>query len=80
MVASMLAFQLARQTARKTTLDHYNPPELAATLTRLAIEHCEPEGRLAWLENFLSVAEFLARETRSPALPGAAPAQQEARQ
>ncbi|PZP50210.1 MAG: hypothetical protein DI596_15230, partial [Azospira oryzae] len=37
--------------------------ELARRLTALAL--AQPKERLEWLANFLSVAEFLARETRT---------------
>ncbi|MFN3829764.1 MAG: type III-B CRISPR-associated protein Cas10/Cmr2 [Tepidimonas ignava] len=58
MLQSLLAYQLARQSG--------NDPramDLAKRLTALArAQH--KDGR-QWLENFLTVAEFLARETRS---------------
>ena len=63
MLAKLLAYQLARQTERKTTLDHHDVPGLARRLTDLALQ--QPEKRLTWLANFLAVAEFLAREGRS---------------
>ncbi|TSE27357.1 CRISPR-associated protein Cas10/Cmr2, subtype III-B [Tepidimonas sediminis] len=59
MLEKLLAYQLDRQSggdARK------QEPVLAARLTRLAVEQ-GGEAR-EWLANFLSVAEFLARETR----------------
>jgi CRISPR-associated protein Cmr2 len=78
MVGAMLAWQLARQTASKTTRDHYDLPGLATALVAQAMQHAPEGGCLAWLENFLSVAEFLARETRAPAPAHAAPAQEAA--
>lgn len=67
MVAGLLAYQMARQCSRKTTRDHYDLPGMARALVRQAMAHVEPADRLHWLENFLSVAEFLARETRAGA-------------
>lgn len=61
MLTGLLAYQMARQAKRpeqKTTAH-----SLAARLTGLALQ--QPNKRLAWLGNFMSVAEFLARETRS---------------
>jgi len=66
MVAELLAYQLARQYSRKTTRDYYDLPKLADSLVQVAIVHAEKEDRLAWIENFLAVTEFLARETRNP--------------
>ncbi len=69
MVASMLGWQLARQTGethKKTTRDHYDLSGLALDLVAQAIVHAPAGKRLGWLETFLSAAEFLARETRSP--------------
>ncbi len=67
MVARLLAYQLDRQAGRKTNRDHYALPQLSGDLVAQAIRHEKPGQQLAWLENFLSVAEFLARETRTPA-------------
>lgn len=67
MVAPMLSWQFARQTGQRTTREHYDLPGLATALVAQAIGHAPLGNRLSWLENFLSVAEFLARETRSPA-------------
>jgi len=64
MVARMLAYQLARQAGKKSA-GSYDLPVLARALVRQAMAHA-PRGALAWLENFLSVAEFLARESRIP--------------
>jgi CRISPR-associated protein Cmr2 len=62
MMQSLLAFQMNQQ-ADKAARERNNIPALAARLTTQALQ--QPAGRLKWLENFLSVAEFLARETRS---------------
>lgn len=66
MLAALLGYQLERQAqgAAKT-----QAPELARRLAALAA--AQPPDGLDWLRNFLSVAEFLARETRA----GAADAQ-----
>lgn len=63
MLQSLLAYQLARQTggAAKALV-----PELARRLAALAA--AQPKDGLGWLENFLTVAEFLARETRATPL------------
>ncbi len=60
MLESLLAHQLKRQAegALKAKV-----PGLAKRLAELTA--AQPKDRLKWLENFLTVAEFLARETRS---------------
>ncbi len=65
MVAELLAYQMGRQCKRKAVRDHYDLPGLARKLVAEAIRHAESEERFDWLESFLSVAEFLARETRT---------------
>lgn len=68
LLGRMLYWQLARQTQRKTQADYGDLPGLAGALVDTAVEQAEsPEAVTGWLENFLSVAEFLARETRAPA-------------
>ncbi|RMG30418.1 MAG: type III-B CRISPR-associated protein Cas10/Cmr2, partial [Gammaproteobacteria bacterium] len=62
MLASLLAYQLRRQAGKKSTADHHDVERLASDIARLAIEQ---QGPLEWTGNFLSVAEFLARETRA---------------
>jgi len=68
MLESMLAYQLARQAQDKAKA---LAPELARRLTALAIRQPSkpapgnPTPRLNWLRNFLTVAEFLAREVRT---------------
>jgi len=59
MLESLLAYQLARQSKGDTAKD---APGLARRLTALATQQ---EKAKNWLANFLIVAEFLARETRS---------------
>jgi len=67
MLGKMLYWQLARQTQNKTLQDYNDLPRLAIELVNVALEHAsKPETVTAWLENFLSVAEFLARESRAP--------------
>jgi CRISPR-associated protein Cmr2 len=62
MLASLLAFQMDRQ-ADKAAREKHAIPALAKRLALLAVQ--QPKDRLHWLGNFMSVAEFLARETRS---------------
>lgn len=64
MVATMLASQLARQTRSQTTVKAFDLAGLAARLVIQAIALSMPGTRLAWIETFLSTAEFLSRETR----------------
>lgn len=61
MLESMLAYQIVRQTQDKELKKQ--APELAARLAELAL--AKPKDQLKRLTNFLSVAEFLARETRT---------------
>ncbi|MCX7628199.1 MAG: type III-B CRISPR-associated protein Cas10/Cmr2 [Methylophilaceae bacterium] len=63
MLETLLAYQLARQSGGSP-----EAPGLARRLTTLVT--AQRGNGLAWLANFLTVAEFLAREVRS--LPGAA--------
>ena len=64
MLASLLAFQMDRQ-ADRAARERHDIPKLAQRLATLAA--AQPKDRLKWLANFMSVAEFLARETRSGA-------------
>ena len=59
MLASLLAYQLARQSGGQTQ----EATALAERLAKLAA--AQAKDGLKWLENFLTVAEFLARETRT---------------
>jgi CRISPR-associated protein Cmr2 len=66
MLASLLGYQFDRQIApkeRERVRDKHKISCLAKRLAKLAAD--QPKGGLKWLENFLTVAEFLARETRS---------------
>ena len=65
MIAPMLAYQLSRQTGKDSTKSRYDLPMLAANFVKQAILHAPGGKRIVWLVNFLSVAEFLARETRA---------------
>lgn len=56
---SLLSYQLARQSRGHASK---GAPHIAKRLTKLAAQRGD-NGRV-WLANFLSVAEFLARETR----------------
>jgi len=60
MLESLLAYQLARQADKGAKV---HAPGLARRLAALTV--AQPKDRLDWLENFLTVAEFLARETRA---------------
>jgi len=69
MLAALLGYQLKRQSG-----DEKTSHELARRLAALA--STQQKNGLHWLRNFLSVAEFLARETRARAAdPQAATAQ-----
>ncbi|MEF3193263.1 MAG: type III-B CRISPR-associated protein Cas10/Cmr2 [Halothiobacillaceae bacterium] len=61
MLGSLLAYQLKQQTAKESVWDKHDGPGLAQHLAKLA---CAREDRLDWLQRFMGVAEFLARETR----------------
>ncbi len=67
MLAHLLSYQFRRQTD-KTTADAHHVEGLAADIVGLSLAQPAP---LEWTENFLSVAEFLAREARAvePAVP-----------
>ena len=66
MVAELLAYQFRRQTGDRAAADTHDIDHLAAELARLAAMRDHEPRR--WLENLLSVAEFLARETRATPL------------
>ncbi len=71
MLEALLTYQLDRQAKGDAKKDH-NIPQLAQDLAQLtgrmkpakAGEAEKPHGK-NWLENFLGVAEFMARETRA---------------
>lgn len=63
MLQSLLAYQLDRQAGGDARTQ---AAPLARRLTTQTV--AQPAGqRIAWLRNFISVAEFLAREVRSSA-------------
>lgn len=65
MLESLLAYQFKRQSdGRETTLHYHDVPGLARDL----VDHARTKSprALAWLENALVVAEFMAREMRNP--------------
>jgi len=64
MLTALLAYQLARQTGDQ---DKAQAQRLAERLAALAAT--QPERGLDWLQNVLTVAEFLAREGRAPETP-----------
>ncbi|MDY6813387.1 MAG: hypothetical protein SV108_06830, partial [Pseudomonadota bacterium] len=72
MLQALLGYQLQRQAQG---MARARAPELAGRLAKLASQ--QEKNGLDWLRNFLSVAEFLARETRTgaPATQPAAEAQ-----
>lgn len=72
MLGDMLYWQLARQTQKKTLADYNDLPGLCTALVEQAMQALpdEPGKVPGWIENFLSVAEFLARETRMPISAG----------
>jgi CRISPR-associated protein Cmr2 len=62
MLQALLGYQLGRQ-AKEGARGHHDVPGLARRLATLAL--AQPRDRLTWLANFLTIAEFLARETRT---------------
>ncbi len=64
LLESMLAWQLERQAGADAGKRH-QVAELARRLAALTV--AQDKDRLHWLSNFLSVAEFLARESRNGA-------------
>jgi CRISPR-associated protein Cmr2 len=64
MLASLLAYQLDRQAKGDANAQ---APQLAQRLAQLCAEQVRRQERkgLNWLANFMGVAEFLARETRT---------------
>lgn len=73
MAATLLAYQLKKQTSKKSTVDHHDLAGLARRLVSTAIESSECGHRREWIENLLSVAEFLARESRNPDIANKTP-------
>ncbi len=71
MLAELLDFQLARQTGSKASIEAHGVKTISQQLAEIAGEQqASKQNGLDWLENLLSVAEFMARETRAaPAEP-----------
>lgn len=66
MLQSLLAYQMSRQAKNKE--DKTQAARLAERLTTLTLKQ-EKSQQIKWLRNFISVAEFLAREVRNGAQP-----------
>lgn len=66
MLQQLLAYQLERQSDKAAQQIH-RPVALAQRLIELALcqHNSRPGQRIGWLRNFISVAEFLAREVRA---------------
>lgn len=63
LLEALLAYQLARQASNSE--DKTKAPQLAARLVQVALRASDTP--LPWLQNLLTVGEFLARETRAGA-------------
>ena len=63
MLGKLLGYQFDRQSS-PTDAGNWNVAELASHIAGLAVAHPR-KGRHAWLEQYLGVAEFLAREART---------------
>ena len=63
MLDQLLLYQLKRQTDHKTTEDYADLPGITQRLAQLAVKAGDTRD---WLSNFMSTAEFLAREARAP--------------
>ena len=64
MLGSLLGFQFGRQTGDAAVRKQHDLPDLARRIAGLVAAR-PPGERRGWLECFLGVAEFLARETRT---------------
>ncbi len=67
LLASLLGYQFRRQSGSRVVADDHAVERLAADLARCSVAQAEP---IDWTGNLLSVAEFLARETRAGTVPG----------
>ncbi len=63
MLDQLLLYQMKRQTDHKTTEDYADLPGITQRLAQLAVKAGDTRD---WLANFMSTAEFLAREARAP--------------
>ena len=61
MLESLLGYQFKRQTSKHETWERCQGGQLCHRIAALA---CKEHNRLDWLERFMGVAEFLAREAR----------------
>jgi CRISPR-associated protein Cmr2 len=61
-LGSLLAYQFKRQTSSDAAWRRHDGPRLCNRVAELA---CKENHRLDWLERFMGVAEFLAREARA---------------
>ena len=67
MLSTVFEYQLRRQTSDERVTRRHDLSGLARRLGELAARHgAERAGAARWLESFLAVAEFLAREVRQP--------------
>ena len=66
MLATLLDYQFDRQ-SQDGSQDNKDAPSLAQRLATLCA--AQTKQPLNWLANFMGVAEFLARETRTGATP-----------
>ena len=66
MLRSLLHYQMKRQMACKSALGNPDLDSLISSVVQLA--QSESQGWRKWLEEFLSTAEFLAREARAPSV------------
>lgn len=64
MLKTLLTYQFNRQVKANAADAKKQIPSLAEKLTELTLKQREEE-RISWLRNFLSVAEFLARDIRT---------------
>ena len=78
MLSAVIEYQLRRQTSDERIARRHGLSGLARRLGELAARHgAERAGAVGWLESFLPVAEFLAREARQPESVGGASAARE---
>ena len=70
MLSTVIEYQLRRQTSGEEIADRHDLPGLARRLAEIAVRYGTGRSGAKWLESFLSVAEFLARETRQPEAAG----------
>lgn len=67
MLSAVIEYHLRRQTSDERVARRRDLPGLARRLGELAARHgAEHAGAARWIESFLPVAEFLAREVRQP--------------